>query len=166
MSQVISKPSLGEQFLAEISFLKQELIIAKTKLLQFEVDNKDLVRKNSIMSETIKMYENEQSKTKKQSEHTSQSSSPSLPSAPSPTCSTLPGLSYSGPSSVTLDRIINYLLDIVQGPREQDSTTKIRNKPVSDILCGSAPPSSTKTSSHTSDSPPSAAPSCLPHCTP
>ena len=151
---------------AEIALLKQELINAKSKLLQFEADNKDLVRKNSIMSETIKIYEKEQSTTQRQTEQNGASSSHLRPSAPSPTCCALPTLSYSGPSSETLDRIINYLLDTVQCPRKQDSNTKIRSKPVSDNLQGSVPPSSTKPLHPTSATASCAAPPGLSHCGP
>ena len=96
---------------SEVSLLKQELVIAKTKMLQLESENKDLERKSKILADTIKIYENDQTQNLRQ-KYFGQTT---------PSLSTMPVSSTSAESNTpmqgsTSDRVINYLLDILQAP--------------------------------------------------
>ena len=100
----------------EISLLKQELIIVKTKFLQVEADNKDLERKNKILSDSIKIYQGGQcGSTNRCSEGPSGYSPPSL-SIP-----VLPAAPDSLLSNNTLNRLINYFLNIVEQTKPEYS---------------------------------------------
>ena len=89
---------------SEVSLLKQELVIAKTKMLQLESENKDLERKSKILADTIKMYENDQTQNLRK-KYFGQTTPP---------LSTMPVSSPSAESNTpiqgsTSDRVINYL---------------------------------------------------------
>ena len=87
----------------EISVLKQELVIVKTKLLQTEADCKDLKRKNDILADSIKIYKDESSRN-------NVSSSSLL----SPPLSSIPLVSESKSLIDTMNRLLNYFLDVVE----------------------------------------------------
>ena len=97
-------------------------MIAKTKMIQLETSNKDLERKNRVFADTIKIYESEQNKILKDKYFQDQSS-PDI-SAPS-SANISPGPISSNLSSYlgykTIDRLLNYFLDVVQQiPRSQN----------------------------------------------
>ena len=150
---------------AEIAILKQELVIARTKMLQLEAENKDFGRKNTVLAETLKMYESEQNKELRRKyfgghEQVNPAKSTNANTPPSST-DIVHGLAYSGPSQETVDRVINYLLDIIQKipscPSETERETQVSDPcPGStsypqDILQTSGQPctSSTQPTSHT-----------------
>ena len=145
---------------AEIAILKQELVILKTKLLQIEADNKDLVRKNSILSETIKIQENEQNKALRQKYFGDQGTdAPTNPQIPSPASNVAAGSPLSGLLSGTIDRIINYLLDIVQGPHQPGPlpATRPDSVPMSSH-CTTTPPCSVQVTTDHDHTPSNSAP--------
>ena len=96
----------------EITLLKQELVIAKTKMLQLETANKDLERKSKVLSETIKIYESDQSQ--KLREKYFGDSSPPISTSVSSSSSRTPSTASNCLENKTLDRLINYFLDLVQ----------------------------------------------------
>ena len=154
---------------AEIAILKQELVIARTKMLQIEADNKDLTRKNAVLAETLKMYESEQNKTLRRKYFGEQvnpaTSTDTITSAPSPATGPIPA--YSGPSQHTLDRLINYLLDTVQGLTSPSCPTRnvtpLRETHLSDA---SAHPTSFPDIPRTSGQPCSSSPAPISPATP
>ena len=95
---------------SEFTLLKQELVIAKTKMLQLESENRDLTRKSKILADTIKIYESDQTQDlrHKYFGSTSPSGPPMSVPGTSAESSTTP---LQGP---TTDRLINYFLDILQ----------------------------------------------------
>ena len=103
----------------EISLLKQELIIVKTKFLQLEADNKDLERKNKILSDSIRIYQGGQCGSANMSSEGS--SRNSVDSPPSLSIPVLPAASDSTLSSKTLSRLINYFLNIVEQTKPENS---------------------------------------------
>ena len=154
---------------AEIAILKQELVIARTKMLQIEADNKDLTRKNAVLAETLKMYESEQNKTLRRKYFGEQvnpaTSTDTITSTPSPATGPIPA--YSGPSQHTLDRLINYLLDTVQGLTSPSCPTRnvtpLRETHLSDA---SAHPTSFPDKPRTSGQPCSSSPAPISPATP
>ena len=100
----------------EISLLKQELVIAKTKLLELESENKDKSRKLKILSDTISLYEKEETQSLKQKyfgDHLPPSSAPNF-SSTSPSCVSSIPHNCSSLDSKTLNRVLNYFLDLTQ----------------------------------------------------
>ena len=129
---------------AEISLLKQELVIAKTKMMQLETENKDLVRKSNVLADTIKMYESDQTQELRNRYFGNPASSAS--SVPSPT----PGLPQSRLStscntsvgSQTIDRLLNFLLDIIQSPAVTTPGLSTSSPEPSGVQPSAVPPSS------------------------
>ena len=100
-------------------------------MIQLESSNKDLERKNTVLADTIKIYESDQNNILRQkyfSDQASHDASAHTSSASAPPISA--GAAHYSPSSChnlkTLDRLINYLLDVVQQiPKSQvDSSTR------------------------------------------
>ena len=145
---------------AETALLKQELIIAKTKMIQLESSKKDLERKNTVLVDTIKIYESEQNKILRQkyfSDHSSPEASANFSSASAPHISADAGNS-SSLSFKTLDRLINYFLDVVhQVPKSQtmsstsSSVPSFDGSPVSLNLSASTTSHGIKSSSETAN---------------
>ena len=105
----------------EISLLKQEILIVKTKLVQTEADNKDLERKNKILSEALRIHENKQNEAlrRKCFPETDPTTSPE-PSdgsfsaqAPTRSRSRQSTTSYNLEGN-TIDRLIIYFLNVIE----------------------------------------------------
>ena len=95
----------------EITFLKQEILIVKTKLAQTEADNRDLERKNKILSEAIRIHETEQNDTMRR--EFLPELNPKVKSVPS--SSSMSSLTLGTCSGYTIDRLIKYFLDVIEG---------------------------------------------------
>ena len=95
----------------EITILKQEILIVKTKLAQTEADNRDLERKNKILSEAIRIHETEQNDTMRR--EFLPELNPKVKSVPS--SSSLSSLTLATCSGYTIDRLIKYFLDVIEG---------------------------------------------------
>ena len=134
----------------EISLLKHELVIAKTKLLQIEADKKDLERKNKILSESIKIHESEQSEALRKRYFgepvpgiSAGSSSSSTPPPRMPTGSgTECGLDTS-----TINRLVNYFLDVLEQTPSKTSSDDTPPSPRHGAHNPDMSPSSHETSS-------------------
>ena len=98
----------------EIALLKQELVIAKTKLLQLESDKKDLERKNKILSDSIKLYNAEQTQALRDKYFADPriNQSPTVPTVSSSSSSSTG--SCSNLQTDTVNRLINYFLDLIE----------------------------------------------------
>ena len=123
----------------EIAVLKQELVIVKTKLLQSEAECKDLVRKNGILSDSIRIYQGAQNGTSPGG-FSDQSSINSLPSTFIPAAN---------PLTKTIDRLINYFLDVIAGNKPEvfgnngHHSSQVPMFPATESNTAASPPSST-----------------------
>ena len=131
---------------AEIALLKQELIIAKTKMIQLETSNKDLERKTKVLADTIKLYESDENKMLRNKYFGV--SSPSTPLSGSPASHSPPGCPGPSSSSLqpqTVDRLINYFLDIIEAkyvknlPVSTQGTSSSTTASAGDSLSSSTP---------------------------
>ena len=146
----------------EIALLKQELVIAKTKLLQLESDKKDLERKNKILSDSIKLYNAEQTQALRDKYF----ADPRINQ--SPTVHTVSSSSSSSTGSCsnlqtdTVNRLINYFLDLIEKIAPQNLSARA---PIPPGCSESYPPTSSahqqatpRTASVTSTPQPSSSP--------
>merc|ERR1712208_169193 len=75
----VSSPMTKSKDDIERDFLKRELNIVKTKIKELESENKDLKRKNQILSDMVKLLENQ-----KQEELLNRNNTPTHPSSSPP----------------------------------------------------------------------------------
>ena len=120
---------------AEISLLKQELVIARTKILQLEAENKDMDRKTRVLGDTVKMYEsdaNQELRRRYFRDKTSSAKSPSPStggtSSPFPPCE-----SSTSVATQTIDRLINYFLNVVEKIPNMSVLPKESSSPTSNL---------------------------------
>ena len=132
-------PSLTTQE-AEIKLLKQELTIAKTKVIEIEQENQEFSRKLKILSETLNIFEKEpnQSLRAKYFPSSRVNADPSC----APNHASYPDTHDPGLDTSTLNRVINHLLDTI------DMSRSCQNKP-SNCVCIGAVNSSTSQSTST-----------------
>ena len=124
---------------AEIKLLKQELTIAKTKVIEIEQENKDLSRKLEILSESLKIYEKEQNQSLRAKYFPSSRLNSDTLCAPSPALS--PDSRHQGLDTSTLNRVINHLLDTI------DMSRTGQHKPIHTACTGSVYSSMSQSSS-------------------
>ena len=105
---------------AEIRLLKQELVIAKTKIVELDSEKKELLRKVTVYSETVRILEQGQNQALREKYSSSSSiNTHTPPFSQSPHSSTV--------SHSTMDRVINHLIDTIERLHVSVLTTKPQN---------------------------------------